>query len=157
MANTVDRNALLDELKKLQGELDNNNLGGLAATAKKLAGEEDLLNLDSDPAIVAWQPSRPGTWAGPGIPPLPAKTVLDLSKPTVSAPGVPEFKIPEIMRVTGDGTAVTAPSQLTQGDWLALAWNSSILKAYTMGKVFGKSPPPQAESTALDWMVPRLK
>jgi len=59
MANTVDRNALLDELKKLQGELDNNNLGGLATTAKKLAGEEDLLNLDSDPAIVAWQPSRP--------------------------------------------------------------------------------------------------
>src|SRR4051794_7609150 len=87
MANTVDRNALLDELKKLQGELDNNNLGGLAATAKKLAGEEDLLNLDSDPAIVAWQPSRPGSGTGGvnKIPILPPKTKLDLSQPTVSA------------------------------------------------------------------------
>ena len=165
MANTVDRNALLDELKKIQGELDNNNLGEIAATAKKLAGEEDLLNLDSDPAIAAWQPtSRPGggPGGGPGgvvkIPTLPAKTILDLSKPTVNVPNVPEFKIPDMLSVTANSTAVTHPGNLTQGDWLIIARNKRILYAYTMGVPdevdVKKNEPPQAKKAALDWLVP---
>ena len=156
MANTVDPNALLEELKKIQRELDNNNLGEIAATAKKLAGEEDLLNLDSDPAIVAWQPtSRPGARTRGRKSPLFRRRPSWIShKPTVKVPDVPEFKIPDMLSVTANSIAVTHPGNLLRATGSSSRAISVILYAYTMGVPGKDGEPPQADKAALDWMVP---
>ena len=88
----------------------------------------------------------------PEIPKLPARAVLDLSQPTVKAPDIPEFTIPSMLRVNADNTEIIHPSDLTQVDWLVIARKLKILYAYTMGEV--SKDPPQADSAALDWMVP---
>ena len=88
----------------------------------------------------------------PDIPKLPARAVLDLSQPTVKAPEIQEFTIPSYLKVNPDGTEITYPIDLSQIDWLVVARKSKILYAYTMGAV--SKEPPQADSAALDWMVP---
>lgn len=96
-------------------------------------------------------PSQPLT----SVPPLPAKTVLDLSQPTVKAPNVPEFAIPSMLSVRADGNGVTNPTSLEPGDWLVIANNNRLLYAYTMRAISGSGDPSrQALKAALDWMVP---
>jgi hypothetical protein len=96
-------------------------------------------------------PSQPLT----SVPPLPPKTVLDLSQLTVKAPNVPEFIIPSILSVRADGNGVTNPTSLEPGDWLIIANNNRLLYAYTMGTISGSGDPSrQALKAALDWKVP---
>ncbi len=96
-------------------------------------------------------PNQPLT----SVPPLPPKTVLDLSQLTVKAPNVPEFTIPSILSVRADGNAVTNPTSLEPGDWLIIANNNRLLYAYTMGTISGSGDPSrQALKAALDWKVP---
>jgi hypothetical protein len=96
-----------------------------------------------------------------GIPQLSPGTTLDLTHPTIQLPNVPEFKIPDLVSVPGSGSAVIAPHSLTTGDWIVIARNNNLLRAYTLDDPPGQtesqkaqSDPPRAKELALDYMVP---
>lgn len=90
-----------------------------------------------------------------GIPPLPPGTTLDLTHPTIRLPNVPEFKIPDLLSVPGSHSAVIAPHSLTTGDWIVIARNNNLLRAYTLDDPpAGRGDPPRAKELALDYMVP---
>jgi hypothetical protein len=157
MSKDLEAKELLDKLRKLDfRSIRSEGLSELAAKANELADEEGFSNSeevdfpDFDPNA---GPS-PGPGPRAGIPPLPPKTKLDLSQPTVDVPNIPEFSIPAMLSVNADTVAITHPGDLTQGDWLIIARNSRILYAYTMGTVSGGDEPPQATKAALDWMIP---
>ncbi|MBK8277035.1 MAG: hypothetical protein IPK92_14735 [Nitrospira sp.] len=95
-------------------------------------------------------PSQPLT----SVPPLPPKTVLDLSHLTVKAPQCTGVHHSPMLSAKGDGSAVILPTELTSGDWLVIARNNRLLYAYTMGAISESGDPPQALKAALDWMVP---
>jgi hypothetical protein len=158
MAGDSDREAreLLGKLREM--DFGDNLSVGLVAESEELARENDFSESDEkdfpDFSNLLTS-SKPGPSPGPGsvgIPKLPARAVLDLSQPTVKTPDIPEFTIPSVLRVNPDNTEITYPSDLTQVDWLVIARKSKILNAYTMGEA--SRGPPQADSAALDWMVP---
>jgi len=90
-----------------------------------------------------------------GIPPLPPGTTLDLTHPTIQLPGVAEFKIPDLLSVPSSHSAVINPHSLTTGDWIVIARNNNLLRAYTLDDPpGGRGDPPRAKELALDYMVP---
>jgi hypothetical protein len=92
-----------------------------------------------------------------GIPELPPGTTLDLTHPTIrlDGVGVPEFTIPNILSVPGGASAVIAPHSLTTGDWIVIARNNNLLRAYTLGDPRNEGDdPPTADELALDYVVP---
>jgi hypothetical protein len=98
--------------------------------------------------------AEPGARAGPDIPPLPPGTTLDLTHPTIQLPNVPEFKIPDHLRVAS-GSAVIGPGSLTTEDWIVIAKNNNFLRAYTLADPPDEQgDPPRAATLALDYMVP---
>jgi hypothetical protein len=98
--------------------------------------------------------AEPGAWAGPDIPPLPPGTTLDLTHPTIQLAGVPEFKIPDSLSVSS-GSAVIGPGSLSTGDWIVIAKNNNLLRAYTLDDPPNdQGDPPTATTLALDYVVP---
>jgi hypothetical protein len=112
---------------------------GLAAKLKRL--------LDAE------QPKKSDPKAPLAIPALPPGTALDLSQPTITAPGVPPFTLPSELSVDTSGKEVISPMELTGIQWMIIAKNSRFLHGYTMEN-FKAGTPPQATRAVLDWVVP---
>jgi hypothetical protein len=124
------------------------------ALGKKLAESlEKLTDPESGPAPPPWSP--PSSDPRPGIPSLPPGTTLDLTHPTMVIPGVPPFEIPAVLSVPGGGSNPIAPGSLSTGDWIVIAKNNNLLRAYTLGDPANENAdPPRAKTLALDFMVP---
>ena len=90
-------------------------------------------------ATSAWEADPAST---PGIPNLPPGTTLDLTHPTVKLPDVPEFTIPGILSVPSSESVVIAPGSLSTGDWIIIARNNDLLRAYTLDNP-GDPPDPK--------------
>ncbi len=123
-----------------------------ALAAKLVDSFKKLADPGSGPAPPPWSgPLEPG----PAIPSLPPGTTLDLTHPTTPAPSVPDFKIPDILSVTST-SAVIGPGSLSTEDWIVIAKNNNLLRAYTLDDApDDQSDPPRATTLALDYVVPR--
>jgi hypothetical protein len=157
MSNGLDANTkeLLNKLKEL--DFRSNRLSELLVITKDLADEEGFPDSDEEdfPDFVPGTSQPPGATTV-GIPKLPPGATLDLTLPTIQLPDVPEFKIPDLLSVPGGGSAVIAPGSLSTEDWIVIAKNNNILRAYTAGDPPDEqSDPPTATTLALDYVVPK--
>jgi hypothetical protein len=141
-----------------------NNKAEEYATAFEKAGYTDVADVDED-AIKKIVTDKEGlqkhlinslktkAWDTPAIPTLPAKTVLDISAPTLTSPEGVEFAIPEHLAITPGGSPVKTARDLDRGtEWPVLAKHCNMLYGFRMDTVGTELV--MAEKPALFWRVP---
>jgi hypothetical protein len=126
-------------------------LAALQALASDVSTTTHANATSAAAAISVWQADPSSTV---GIPKLPPGTTLDLTHPTINVPSVGEFTIPAILSVPSGGSEPIAPHSLKTEDWIVIARNNNLLRAYTLGAPNERDDPPRATELALDYMVP---
>jgi hypothetical protein len=134
-----------EELDELTKDVIERLVEDKPLAAKLVASADELNGLRPGPNPQPGPERPPSTGSGTstgGFPKLPPGTTLDLTNPTVKLPDVPEFTIPGILSVPSSESAVIAPGSLSTGDWIIIARNNDLLRAYTLDNP-GDPPDPK--------------
>jgi hypothetical protein len=137
------------ELEELTKDVIERLVGDKPLAAKLVASAAALNDLHPV------NPQPVGGSGSGGIPPLPAGTTLDLTHTTFQFDNIPPFEIPAVLSVSDGGSEVVSPHSLKTEDWIVIAKNNNILRAYTLGDPPNeRADPPTAKILALDYVVP---